>query len=709
MDMTIKDSSKLPGLSKVGMRTILMVCSLAMIAAGCSPGQDDGGRPRVSDGGGDDTGTTTSQQGFVQYVQPLLTENCAGCHTDENAVRQRPYIGHSDGDTAYNEVVDNQLADLIIPSSSRLVLRLDPEGHHCWDNSCVNSAIKMATAIANWASITAGNDGSGYNYFQVATPTAMLGNSSGSARDNSGAIAFYDFKAGQGDTAFDRSGVAPALNLTLVGTEWVPGGGIKFATVNTKAVGTESASTKLFNLIADANTGSQQYTVEAWVIPENTAQDGPARIVNYSVDTGNRNFGTGQVGSYYVFRNRSPNSNSNGSNPNLRTPDNSLATNIQHVVATYDQQSGRRLYVDAQLRLDATTNPDPTTPTSLDNWNDTYRLILGNEHTDDRQWLGQILLVAIYDKALSQAQVNTNFAAGIGESFVVNFDISELVNKPETYLRMEASTFDSSSYLFGRPTLLTNTPLNAPIRNMRIAVNTTVPVAGQSFSRLDETLRSDQQLISGLGAVIRQDQGPDQDTFRLAFEVIGEHQNVLVEAVPSMPPLINDGQPATAINGIRTFDQINDTMSTLTGIDKRSGVIGTTFAELRTQFPVSTNMASYLSGHQVAVNKLSLEYCDALVNDAQARAAIFGNFDFGATVGNALNATGQNAIRNALWDTMVGANMERQADENAFKAELSALLSTLVNNAANGDATRTRSVVAGACTAVLASSVATVH
>lgn len=706
MKMTFTDSTKLLGLKSAGVRTVLLTSSLTiMVAVGCSPGQPGGGR---AGGGGGDDPVASSLAGFVQYVQPLLTENCAGCHTDENTIQQRPYLAHSDGETAYNEVMANQLANLVAPRSSRLVVRLDPESHHCWDNSCLDSANQMSTAITNWAN--ASGDGGQANLLELSTPVAMFGNSSGSARDNSGAIVFYDFKAGMGNTVFDRSGVAPAIDLTLTGTEWLPGGGIKFPAENTKAVGDEASSLKLFNMIADGNTGSQEYSIEAWVIPQNTAQDGPARIVNYSVDTGNRNFGTGQVGSYYIFRNRSPNSNNNGSNPNLRGPDGSLATNIQHVVATFDQQNGRRLYIDAQLSHDATTDPDPTAPTTLDNWNNTYRLILGNEHTDDRQWLGDILLVAIYNKSLPQSQIATNFAAGIGEQFVINFDISELVNQPETYIQMEASPFDSYGYLFGRPKLLSDSaPLNLPIRNMRIAVNEFVPVAGQSFSRLNETLMGDQQVISGLGAVIKQDLGPEQDTFRLAFEAIGDHQNPYVEPTPTMPPVMDDGQPATAINGMRTFDQINDTMSALTGIDTSTGAIESTFADLRTQFPVSPAMASFVAGQQVAVNKLALEYCDALVNNGGARSAVFGNFDFNATVPNALNAAGRTAVANALWNNMVGSSMARQPDESAFKAELNALLSTLVNNDPNGDAVRTRGVVAGACTAVVASSVATVH
>jgi hypothetical protein len=56
-----------------------------------------------------------------------------------------------------------------------------------------------------------------------------------------------------------------------------------------------------------------------------------------------------------------------------------------------------------------------TIPGVLDSWNDTWRLGLANElswPSDDRGWLGNMHLVAVYDRALSDQEIATNFAAG---------------------------------------------------------------------------------------------------------------------------------------------------------------------------------------------------------------------------------------------------------------------------------------------------------
>lgn len=46
------------------------------------------------------------------------------------------------------------------------------------------------------------------------------------------------------------------------------------------------------------------------------------------------------------------------------------------------------------------------------NWDDGYRLLLGNETTGDRPWVGTLHLVARYERALIEAEVTQNFNAG---------------------------------------------------------------------------------------------------------------------------------------------------------------------------------------------------------------------------------------------------------------------------------------------------------
>jgi hypothetical protein len=141
-----------------------------------------------------------------------------------------------------------------------------------------------------------------------------------SGRYDGNPIALWKFEEGAGEIALDTSTVGPTMNLTLSGeAAWVSGGGIEFD--GGKASSNPTDSRKLYNELA-SGSGTQQYSIEAWVIPANTTQEGPARIISYSNGTGERNFMLGQVLYNYVFRNRNvdPTINANG-DPALITAD----------------------------------------------------------------------------------------------------------------------------------------------------------------------------------------------------------------------------------------------------------------------------------------------------------------------------------------------------------------------------------------------------
>ncbi|MCP5120742.1 MAG: PKD domain-containing protein, partial [bacterium] len=48
----------------------------------------------------------------------------------------------------------------------------------------------------------------------------------------------------------------------------------------------------------------------------------------------------------------------------------------------------------------------------LSNWDPSYPLLVGNERTGDRSWRGEVYLLAIYDRALSGAEINRNYQVG---------------------------------------------------------------------------------------------------------------------------------------------------------------------------------------------------------------------------------------------------------------------------------------------------------
>jgi len=168
-------------------------------------------------------------------------------------------------------------------------------------------------------------------------------------RFESNVIALYEFKTGSGSTAFDTSGVEPALNLTLSGdADWVGGWGIDM--VSGKAQGSTSASKKLRDQLASTN----EYSIEAWVVPANVTQDGPARIISYSGGTDDRNFMLGQTLYDYELLTRTDQTGPDGE-PSLATPNDQeiLQATLQHVVAVYDPANGRRIFVNGQLATEA--------------------------------------------------------------------------------------------------------------------------------------------------------------------------------------------------------------------------------------------------------------------------------------------------------------------------------------------------------------------
>jgi hypothetical protein len=203
-------------------------------------------------------------------------------------------------------------------------------------------------------------------------------------------IVLYTFEEGSGTTVNDVSGIGSPLNLTVLNgaaTSWVPGAlSIDSSTIVQSSV----AATK----VIDAVTTSNAITIESWVKPANVTQDGPARMVTLSVDTGTRNFTMGQ-GRW-------------GSSPpdvfdlRLRT----TTTTLTHVVYTRDASGSANIYVNAVIQANGTVGGN------LSNWNAAYKLGLANEFTLDRPWLGELHRVAIYDTALSQSQVTQRFTAG---------------------------------------------------------------------------------------------------------------------------------------------------------------------------------------------------------------------------------------------------------------------------------------------------------
>lgn len=647
---------------------------------------------------------------FATFVHgPVLTTYCAGCHSSQSATAQQPYFAEADAAVAFEAAKPKM--DINEPAASRFVLRLGDEFHNCWSSDCAADAAVMQQAIVDFA-----------NTIPITQIDPLLVNSkalrlidgtiaSGGNRYENAQIGLWEFKTGSGTTAFDTSGVEPAINLQLIGNvEWFGGWGIMIN--DGRAQGDTTSSKKLHDLIR----ATGEYSIEAWVVPNNVTQE-MSRIVTYSAGDAARNFTLEQNLYDYDFRHRSDTTGLNGI-PALSTPAAAevLQATLQHVVATYGPVEGRKIYVNGNL----VTQPDPVATGSMAAWQDTFAFVLGNEASGDGLWQGTLRLVAIHNRELTQAQIVQNFDVGVGEKFYMLFGIEDIINVPTAYILFEVAQLDSYSYLFTRPHFITldigQQPQNIPIQGLRIGINGAEVDKSQSYANMDDMLDYLEfvelgQPLGSLGAVIPLERGPAGDEFFLTFDLLGTESYVRTDD----PPLViieSDLLPPAQRIGVRTFDEINATMSAVTDVSPQDPAVDTVFQSLRQSLPAIEDPATFLSSHQVAVAQLAIEYCNALIENrgATSAALYFPGFDFDATP---LTAFGnRNALIRPLVDKVMGIGIQTQPDAVDVEGEIAYnIFDPLTLRPVNlidrliAGGTDTRSISKGACAAVLGSAV----
>ena len=635
---------------------------------------------------------------FATTVYPILTEYCSDCHTANAAIPQQPFIGSPNVETAY--LASQPRIDLNMPISSRFVLRLGSEFHNCWDD-CTENAAEMEDAITAFASTI---DLTDIDPALVTSKALSLDDgvqASGGGRFESNVIALYEFSTGSGGTAFDTSGVNPAIDLNLSGdTSWVGGFGISMT--DGKAQGSTAASAKLTNRISATN----EYSVEAWVVPANVNQDGPARIVTYSGGGDDRNFMLGQTLFDYNFFNRTDTTGASG-DPAVSTPANEevLQATLQHVVTVYDPANGRRIFVNGELRSEDESEPAGL----LNEWNDTYALALGSDVDNQNRWAGTIRFLAIHERALTAEQIQTNFNAGVGERFFLLFNISDHIDTEEAYVVFEVAQLDSFSYLFTNPfvTVLGDDSLDSfDLNGMRIGINGREAAVGQSFANIDRRL-SDADLtaadgrlsLSELGATVVIENGPAADEFFLTFEQLGDSTNVFVEA-PVQAPAVPIDAPRPPSIGVRDFAEVNASLSAITGVPTTNPDVQATYRQVSESLPTTPNIETFISSQQMAVTQLAIRYCSALVEDNSLRTQFFPNFNFNAAPSSAFSQT--SAVIEPLIDAAVPP-VGPESDLSGIRGELNNLIDRLTACGDSCEANRTESVVKATCAAVLGS------
>lgn len=211
----------------------------------------------------------------------------------------------------------------------------------------------------------------------------------------------YDFAVVDGNVVRDQSGVGQPINLKIADPRHVKVADGVLHLLKPTIIRSDEPPSRLL----DAVRASSEISAEAWFQANDTKQNGPARLITISKDSGARNFTLGQEADLFQVRLRTRRTSNNGI-PAVSSPKKSATTKLTHVVYTHAKNGQTQIYINGKQSAQQRIAGD------MSNWDKNYRLALGNELSNDRPWLGRLHLVAIYNRSLSAKDVEQNYAAG---------------------------------------------------------------------------------------------------------------------------------------------------------------------------------------------------------------------------------------------------------------------------------------------------------
>jgi hypothetical protein len=286
-----------------------------------------------------------------------------------------------------------------------------------------------------------------------------------------------------------------------------------------------------------------------------------------------------------------------------------------------------------------------------------------------------------------------NYHAGVGQKYFLLFDVSSIVNIPESYIMMTAMQYDNYSYLFYDPTFISLTanaqPQNIPIAGIRIGINGAIPTVGQSFSTVNTTIggsaytAANGQLLSSVGSVLGVDIGVTSDMFFLSFDQLGNQTHVYVEAAVPPSPTVPNNAPQPDF-GVHLFAEVNAAMSVATGVPVSDSVVSALYTSVEQSLPSVPQITAFTASEQTAVSQLAGAYCSELVTNPayqQQFTALFGSTlesSLGSSSASFFGTTGTNANQNLVITPLVNSLAVGTTVDptyaTALETELSALL-----------------------------------
>lgn len=220
------------------------------------------------------------------------------------------------------------------------------------------------------------------------------------ARVTDDLVALYRFDTGPVDVVRDVSGAGPPLDLEFKGDgvlAWKPTG---LSIQRYARIASHGPAAK----VIQACRKSREITVEAWVVPDKTSfryQGWLVLLGDYAAPNVAlmQGVSTPAAGPYLAqLRTSAPDA---AGHPALASPKNLVEARPAHVVFVRAAGGQERLYVNGLPRASGGRAGD------FSAWADDARLSIGLE------WLGEYRLVALYSRALKDAEVVRNFKLGL--------------------------------------------------------------------------------------------------------------------------------------------------------------------------------------------------------------------------------------------------------------------------------------------------------
>ena len=184
-------------------------------------------------------------------------------------------------------------------------------------------------------------------------------------------------------------------------------------------------------------TQGEGLTLELWLKAIDLMQDGPARIMTYSLDPTLRNFTLAQSQDRLIMRLRTERTDVNGVFPHMAVPHVFQASQKIHIALTYDFET-QCVFINGERR---TCEKIPGG--NFSNWDPEFKLVIANEASGDRPWVGEIYFAAIYDRALAGHEISRLFGRRMALPASLNSDDDDTATHPVVRYRFNEKRGDT--------------------------------------------------------------------------------------------------------------------------------------------------------------------------------------------------------------------------------------------------------------------------